>query len=345
MTKKDMEKQKKKQKVLPTARQGFRFAITLNGPTDVDLRNIKKFFKTDECGCAVIGYETGKHHVHPHWQGYFELADRKKKTTFRERIIEIMKHKRVHIETAIGTKEQNLEYCFGLKDSKGKSKDYELGLILYKKNVEPPIGYDQKKREVNVLLRMKKRPRHFQRFILNLVTQARQNKEESVSERRKVYYFYEHEGNTGKSAVAELLHWFYGGIVLGGRPQDMKHAVTRWKEVADQYPPVIIVDMARSGDFTKESYYGIEEIKNAMFFSGKYDSTMVASLSKPIIFVFANVPPLWRYFSKDRWKAYAINPKTYQYKPLKYPQMETSKEFLETQWLPEHQEERRNQNN
>lgn len=94
--------------------------------------------------------------------------------------------------------------------------------------------------------------------------------------------------------------------MTGGKAEDMKHAVARWREICGHYPVMIIVDIARADKPTKDSYKALEALKNGIFFSGKYESGMVNSYGSPHVFVFANFEPEWEYFSQDRWKVYEI---------------------------------------
>ena len=113
-------------------------------------------------------------------------------------------------------------------------------------------------------------------------------------------------GNTGKTMLAEYLHIYYGAIVTGGTATDMKHAVKRWQEIAGHYPMIILVDVARSDQFTQAGAKALESIKNAFFFSGKYESGMTHDVKKPHVIVFANCAPKREYFSSDRWKVAEI---------------------------------------
>ena len=92
----------------------------------------------------------------------------------------------------------------------------------------------------------------------------------------------------------------------------MKHAIARWKQITGHYPVTIIVDLARMTKISQAAYYTLEQIKNAIFFSGKYQSGMVASCIPPNVVVFANTPPNTKMMSEDRWRIYKINPDTHQ---------------------------------
>ena len=123
---------------------------------------------------------------------------------------------------------------------------------------------------------------------------------------RSIYWIYESVGNTGKTKLAEYLHIYHGAIVTGGAASDMKHAVKRWQEIAGHYPMIIIVDVARSDRFTLASAKALESIKNAFFFSGKYESGMAHARDKPHVIVFSNREPRLANFSSDRWKVAEI---------------------------------------
>ena len=111
-------------------------------------------------------------------------------------------------------------------------------------------------------------------------------------------WYWEEIGNIGKTQFSKYLCLKYNALLLSGKSADMKYAVCRHiKEVGDPY--LIIIDVPRSGkDYI--SYGGIEEIKNGVFFSGKYESGQ-AIFPSPHILVFSNFPPDESCLSADRW--------------------------------------------
>lgn len=113
---------------------------------------------------------------------------------------------------------------------------------------------------------------------------------------RHIYWFYDPVGGTGKTEIAKWLAINKGAIVLGGKGSDMKDAISR----CDNYPEIIIIDVPRSShDFI--SYQGIEEVKNGIFFSGKYESKMVMG-PIPHLIVLSNQLPDTDKLSADRWQ-------------------------------------------
>ena len=234
----------------------------------------------------MIAREFGKNKIHPHWQVYFEMHQRE---LLRAKLKEILGHEDFHGEVANGTKAACVSYVYAV------DKEYEAGFIVYNKNCAVPRRY---KSEIaafwnNISLRP------FQKEIVNIT-------DEPVN-RRDIYYFWEEKGNTGKTILAEYLHIFRGAIITGGKAEDMKHAITRWKEITGHTPVTIIIDVARSDALNYDSCKAVEAIKNGLFFDGKYESAMSHSFEKPHVVIFANVPPKREYFSLDRWKVAKIN--------------------------------------
>ena len=79
----------------------------------------------------------------------------------------------------------------------------------------------------------------------------------------------------------------------------MKYGVMKYKETTGEYPRNIIIDIPRKLE-KFVSYQGLEEVKNACFFSGKYESGMVVG-NNPNLIVFANFAPDYAAMSADRW--------------------------------------------
>lgn len=124
---------------------------------------------------------------------------------------------------------------------------------------------------------------------------------------RTVYWFWDPEGNVGKSALVKFLCLTHDALLLSGKGSDMKYGVVSYKEKNGVYPALIIVDIPRTVlDYV--SYSAIEEVKNGCFFSGKYEAQMCV-FNNPSIFCFANEKPKTEKMSKDRWKIAEIRNK------------------------------------
>lgn len=117
---------------------------------------------------------------------------------------------------------------------------------------------------------------------------------------RKIYWYWEQRGNSGKTIFAQwLFHNKERVIAVSGKASDMKHGIVAYQEKNNSLPRVIIVNVPRNNkNFI--SYTGLEEIKDMFFFSGKYESGMVSG-PRPHLIVFSNSPPDYDEMSEDRW--------------------------------------------
>ena len=302
---------------------GQRFHLTIHGQHSVDLQRLIKFFQAtdvkaavDSKSCvierfffdddeledgwhesdmrfagfkvrlAVIAKEFGRHKIHPHWQVYFELTARVSMKSFMK---SILGHDNFHLEKAKSTSAASIAYVYGV------GKEYEGGFVVFNLHAPLPLRYNAS--VADFWLNFQFRP--FQKTLAALV--------DLPPHKRTIYYIYEPHGNVGKTLFIEYLHIFHGAIVTGGNSHDMKYAIERWRQITGAFPIFICVDIARSENLTKESYEALESIKNGLFFSGKYESTMTHAFVKPHVLIFSNKPPVLSAFSKDRWVVYTIN--------------------------------------
>ena len=128
---------------------------------------------------------------------------------------------------------------------------------------------------------------------------------------RSIHWFWEPNGNMGKSSFARWAiasHALKGTpeeiVLVGGKAADMKHAIAGHKEKYGEYPTKIIVDIPRES-LQYVSYAGLEEVRNGLFFSGKYESGMVL-MNPPTMLVLANSPPEEGKWSQDRIKQHKL---------------------------------------
>lgn len=118
-------------------------------------------------------------------------------------------------------------------------------------------------------------------------------------EERRIYWFWEETGNSGKSTWARkcILDNKEEALIVSGKGSDIFSA---YKGMLDEgkMPRIVILDIPRvSKGFI--SWPAIEQIKNGLAFSQKYESGMLI-FNIPHLIVFANEPPPEGSFSKDR---------------------------------------------
>lgn len=118
---------------------------------------------------------------------------------------------------------------------------------------------------------------------------------------RSVYWYWSEEGATGKSTMVRWMA-MRGALVCAGKAADMKYQIIQYQKQHDAWPDAVVFDVPRSA-FRWLSYAGIEEIKNGVFASSKYESDMVV-MPHPHVFVFCNFEPSYQneFLSSDRIK-------------------------------------------
>jgi len=222
--------------------------------------------------CSIVFYslEVGESGT-PHAQGYFEFKKKNRPLTiFRNTLLEGL----IHFEKAKGSLKENYEYC-----SKDNNFHYFKGVEQMRK------------------MKLITPNRYYQEFILNII------KEEPDD--RTIYWFYELEGNVGKTSFTKYLCQEHNALCLGGKAADVKHGVVSWLDKMGTTPSLIIYDIPRS--FCNEflNYEALESIKSMLFFSGKFEGKMVNGPPCHLI-VFSNELPNIKKLSLDRWRIYKI---------------------------------------
>lgn len=130
---------------------------------------------------------------------------------------------------------------------------------------------------------------------------------ETPADDRTVHWFWEPEGCTGKTSLVKsiCINNPEDCIFLNGKAADMKCAIAKMMEDGPA-PRIVLLGLPRTAeDYTGSLYQGLEEIKDGMFFSGKYESKMVL-FDSPHVMVFANWEPCLEKLSADRWKVVEI---------------------------------------
>lgn len=125
---------------------------------------------------------------------------------------------------------------------------------------------------------------------------------------RKIYWFYEEKGNTGKSALVKYLVIKYNCLFCqGGKESDIMNLV--FNTDMDKSNCVIFdLPRAHKGNI---SYASIENIKNGLICNTKYE-TGFKVFNAPHIIIFANyLPAKPEELSADRWDIKNINDMIY----------------------------------
>lgn len=121
---------------------------------------------------------------------------------------------------------------------------------------------------------------------------------------RKILWLWEPTGNAGKTAMAKWICKHFEAIYLNGKGTDAKYAV---QQVISKGKPLDVVVFGYPRSSAEYVNYGcIEEIKDGIFFSGKYEAGMVM-YNSPHVVVFSNEQPDLSKMSADRWDIRCID--------------------------------------
>ena len=250
-----------------------RWCFTLNNYTVDECEQICSICSSF-CSYAVIGKEVGDQGT-PHLQGYIEFKTKR-------RPLSVFKFtKRIKWLKSKGSREQNLEYC---------SKD----------NLFFSIGLPKKLKS----LACENNLFPWQQTIIDII------REDPCD--RAIYWFRGSKGGEGKTTFAKYLVRFHNAIILGGKCSDMKNGIIEYKKTNNDLPELIVLNIPRSFNSDYLSYTGIEEVKDMLFYSGKYEGGMIDG-NCPHLIIFSNELPDLEKCSRDRWKVFDIEKNYYLY--------------------------------
>ena len=138
---------------------------------------------------------------------------------------------------------------------------------------------------------------------------------------RSIYWYWEPEGNVGKTALAKHICLKMKGLYIHGKVTDCLYGVAQW--VQKRKLEVVIMGIPREYE-QFVNYSALEKIKDGIFYSSKYESGMVI-YNPPHVIVFANFPPLTSKLSTDRWEIRSINNRTLQVEEVEAEEVGRSK--------------------
>lgn len=232
------------------------WCFTWNNYPDSAKIDLKEAFSSNSSEKWIIGEEVGESGT-PHLQGYVSFKKKIRWTALKL-------PKGIHWEAARGSEEENVKYCS--KD--GKFESYNI-------KVKKPLKLITELRD-------------WQKEIVEIVTQEPDN--------RTIHWYWETEGNIGKTQFSKYLAVHHGAIPLEGKKSDILHMAAQFE--SDIY--IYDIERAANDGVGAISYASLEKIKNGFFMSGKYEGGIVVRNS-PHVIVFANFPPDKSKLSEDRW--------------------------------------------
>jgi hypothetical protein len=173
-------------------------------------------------------------------------------------------------------------WCRAKQYCQKKETQVEAGIV----SVEPPICKDP-------LAGKAYRP--LQQEIMDIIKEQPDD--------RSIHWFYDPEGNAGKTTIAKhICLKNKDAIYVNGKAGDMKYACMLQLKSNDL--KTVIIDLTRQIE-SFVSYQGMEEIKNGIFFSTKYECGMCL-FDNPHVIILANFYPDTRMLSADRWRIHEM---------------------------------------
>lgn len=225
--------------------------------------------KFQEIGVYGFQPEIGENET-PHIQGWIESEK-------KIRPMSLKLPPQIHWEKMRGSVEESVEYC-----SKSETKNGEYVTNKKQKRALPKIEL----------------------YGWQMMADA---KLENEPDNREIFWIWSREGKRGKSSFVRHMVQERGAIMCAGKAADMKYFIMKYIEKNADYPPIVIFDVPRSME-EYLSYSGIEEIKNGVFASTKYESDMVV-MPWPHVVVLANFEPELgnKLMSADRFTVWNVD--------------------------------------
>lgn len=255
------------------------WCFTFNNYKIEHMEILERRFK--EMGCHYIfqeevGGDDEENPGTPHLQGYMEFDDR------RGRWSELKLPKQIHWEKRKGTRVDNIKYC---------SKEYTwIGTPKrFSRLLKPPRA---------LKLLEEKQLRDWQKGLLSVISEE--------ADDRTLIWLWSESGGIGKTTFSKYLVAKYGAIILGGKGADVRNGVLTHIKDRGSTPDLCVFPIPKS--FSKEylSYEALENVKDMLFYSGKYEGGTVFG-NCPHVVVFSNFYPDTSKMIEDRWKIWQID--------------------------------------
>lgn len=219
-------------------------------------------------GCQwIVGYEVGEQGT-AHLQGYVEFPTKVRPIGYKGFPVQIHWGDKEG-KPCKGDRMHNVKYC---------SKD---GKVEQASTLKPP-------REV----KFPPMDKDWEKEVLEIIKQEPDD--------RTIYWYWSESGNIGKTTFCKYLCLKHDACLLAGKGADVRNGALTWKKDKGAYPDLCVFPVPRSFNSEYLSYEAIENIKDALFYSGKYEGGTVADPC-PHLFVFSNFPPDESKMSTDRW--------------------------------------------
>jgi hypothetical protein len=290
---------------------GKNWCFTINNWTDDHIKNLDE----TECQYIIYGKEEGEKEETPHLQGYIQLKTKKRLTGLKKIT------PKAHWEIAKGDGASNVKYCSkqgkvaerGVMVQQGKRKCDMVDCVkmtLNKTATEEILdkhgaGYILNKRKIDDIANTINGENNMKTLKKNAeLVSLRDWQQETIDilleqNDREVLFIVDIDGGNGKSFLTKYLIAKYNAIMFdNGKSTDIKYGY--------EGQGIVVFDLVRASQ-EHINYEIIENIKNGMFFSSKYQCVQKVYVENPKIIVMMNQLPDKSKLSIDRFNVYLLD--------------------------------------
>lgn len=297
-----------------TSLRGRRWVFTLNNYTNDEESKISDFFTSEHCVYGIKGRETSATGT-PHLQGFVIV-----RLPFRFRRIKSFLGDRCHIELARGTSTQARDYCqkegdydeYGVFPAEaGRRSDldrfFEWSDEFELTHGRPAASPDVAREHPNIYIRYPRATRltnlRSRRSLFDGLVELRdwqsdlEQELEDPANDREIIFVVDREGGSGKTSFCRHLlstRTEAVQVLSSGKRDDLAHAILPHKSI-------FLFNVARGG-MEYLSYTLLEQLKDRLVWSGKYNSNMKILHSTPHVVVFSNEEPDMSKLTEDRYR-------------------------------------------
>lgn len=251
--------------------QSRKWVFTWNNYNEENYATILLWVKSKKCK-YIIGKEIGENKGTKHLQGFIEFKGAVRRSTITK------KFPKIFLEKGNGSCEQNFNYC-------SKSGDYVTNI---------KCKQTRHMKLLNKYNNIKWKP--WQQKVIDIC--------ESKTDDRTINWFWENKGAVGKSFLAKFLVLKYKAIIADGKKDNVFNQINITLEKNEDIK-IVLLDVPR---YNSEyiNYGCLEQIKNGMLYSGKYEGG-ICLFENPHVIIFANHRPDTSKLSIDRWNIINID--------------------------------------
>lgn len=298
----------------PTRQQGKSWCWTLNNWTQEEYDSLCA--AASSCTYLVFGKETCPTTSTPHLQGFVIFSSNKRFNAAKSFL-----GNRVHLQirSPRSTNEQAAEYCkkdgdyeeFGQlpANTQGKRGDWERLVAWIAEQEDRPTAFDLIQNFPSLYGRYSRSVWHYVDVLFEqppMVDGALRPWQQQLSEKlleepddRKIIFVVDPIGGFGKSWF--IKHW------IGLHPHDTQRlSIGKRDDIAfaiDSFRKYFLFDIPRSQSEYLQ-YSVLEQLKDRMIFSAKYESTNKILSNIPHVVVFMNEEPDYNKLTNDRYELF-----------------------------------------